>query len=142
MGGGGLESWIASAGTTSNSVGGCTGTRPEDDDEPVRVLLLPEPPGSVEGDPSLRARLFGLVPAVEEQLGDEFWISSPPLSKSWKGRFGAIDVDGPGCPSPTRICPIYWSGMSTGLLPPQKDGFGGVRAGSEREAKGKRGMLR
>lgn len=42
----------------------------EDDDEPVRVLLLPELP--VEGDPSLRARLLGLELLAEERPGDEF----------------------------------------------------------------------
>ena len=54
----------------------------EDDDEPARVLLLPELPVSVEGDPSLRARLFGLEPLEEERPGDESRVSSPPLSKS------------------------------------------------------------
>ena len=44
----------------------------EDDDEPVRVLLLPELPTSVEGDPSLRARLLGLELLAEERPGDEF----------------------------------------------------------------------
>ena len=53
-----------------------------EDDEPAGVLPLPEPPASVEGDPSLRARLLGLTPVVEEQPGDEFCIPSPPLSKS------------------------------------------------------------
>ena len=47
----------------------------EDDDEPARVLLLPELPVSVEGDPSLRARLFGLEPLEEERPGDESRVS-------------------------------------------------------------------
>ena len=54
----------------------------EDDDEPLRVWLLPEPPASVEGDPSLRARLFGLELLEEERPGDESRASSPPVSRS------------------------------------------------------------
>ena len=54
----------------------------EDDDELVRVLLLPEPPTSVEGGPSLRARLFGLEPLAEERPGDESCVSSLPASRS------------------------------------------------------------
>ena len=54
----------------------------EDDDEPVRVLLLPEPLTSAEGSPSLRARLFGLEPLAEERPGDESCVSSPPGSRS------------------------------------------------------------
>jgi len=53
----------------------------EEDDEPPRVLLLPEPPASVGGNPSLRARLFGLEPLAEERPGDESWVSSSPVSK-------------------------------------------------------------
>lgn len=66
------------------------------------MVLALEPPVSVDGEPSLRARLFGVV---EEQPGvvDGSGVSPPPLSKSWKGRFAAIEVDGPGCPNPTRI---------------------------------------
>ena len=82
VGGGGLESGMVSVGATSNSGGCCKGIWCEDDEEPLRVLLLPELPASVEGDPSLRARLLGLELLEEERPGDGSRASSPPVSKS------------------------------------------------------------
>jgi hypothetical protein len=51
------------------------------EDDELRVLVLLDP-ASVEGDPSLRARLFGLEPLAEERLEDESRVSSPSVSRS------------------------------------------------------------